>query len=86
VFETRKLLNRHTRSLHKDGKRIKCDGCDKSFRDNYGLRRHLEERQKSCAVETTFNEENENNKENEAPAGCKRSETVQSLPSVPESS
>ena len=43
VFQSKKLLNRHIRCVQKGAKTAKCNICDKRFRDNYGLRRHLSE-------------------------------------------
>ena len=40
-FETRKLLLRHTKKVHQDEKSSKCCICDRTFRDNYGLKRHM---------------------------------------------
>ena len=42
-FITRKLLLRHSVTVHQDAKRYSCYICDKRFRDSYGLHRHLKE-------------------------------------------
>ena len=46
-FQTKKLLNRHSLVVHNQKKKILCSQCNKAFRDNYGLKRHLIEGHKA---------------------------------------
>ena len=42
-LETKKLLSRHMKTVHRKVKSLNCEMCGKLFRDNFGLKRHLRE-------------------------------------------
>ena len=42
-LSTPKLLSKHMKTVHRGLKPIKCELCDKNFRENYGLKRHVKE-------------------------------------------
>ncbi len=42
TFKDKRYLKQHEFRVHKIGKRINCDRCDKKFKRNYDLKIHLQ--------------------------------------------
>ena len=74
-FVNKHLLRRHIRCVHEELKSVVCHLCAKTFRDNYGLNRHLNELHKEGIEEnlrsSSKTKKSGMNKENEPPGKSK---------------